>query len=96
VTASLRSFNVPEQDAITRPFVVPALDSLPWIQQNRRIFFLGSWIGAFVEGQQSAEALGAVDAMLADHPAMADDLRRKILQSRDELERTVAIRRAFP
>ena len=33
---------------------VPALDTLPWIQQHRRIFFLGSWLGATIGGQGSA------------------------------------------
>lgn len=96
VSASLRAFNDPAQDTLTRRYLVPALDSLPWIQRNRRIFFLGGWVSAFIEGQRSAEALAEVDALLARHPDMAEDLRHKILQSRDELERTVAIRRRFP
>jgi aminopeptidase N len=96
VTASLRAFNDPDQETLTRRYLVPAMDSLPWIQRNRRIFFLGSWIGAFVDGQRSAAALRDLDAMLAVRPGMASDLREKILQARDELERTVAIRQAFP
>jgi aminopeptidase N len=95
VTASLRAFNDPAQSALTLPYLVPALDTLPWIQRNRRIFFLGSWLGAFIGGQQSVEALTAVDRFLETHPSLPADLRRKILQSRDELERTVRIRRAF-
>jgi aminopeptidase N len=95
VTASLRAFNDPEQEALTRAYLVPALDSLPWIQRNRRIFFLGSWIGAFIEGQRSREGLVEVDGMLAANPSLPRDLREKILQSRDELERTVAIRAAM-
>ena len=31
--------------------------SLPWIQKNRRIFFLGSWLGGFIGGQRSPDAL---------------------------------------
>jgi aminopeptidase N len=96
VTASLRAFHDPEQDDYTRPYLVPALDSLPWIQQNRRIFFLGNWVSATLDGQRSAQALDALDEMLRRRTGMARDLREKILQSRDELERTVAIRRAFP
>ena len=96
VTASLRAFHDPEHDELTRRYLIPALDSLPWIQRNRRIFFLGNWIGATVDGQRSASALSALDAMLGTRPALPRDLREKILQSRDELERTVAIRRAFP
>ncbi|MEO8337663.1 MAG: M1 family aminopeptidase [bacterium] len=96
VTASLRAFHDPEQDDSTRQYLVPALDSLPWIQQNRRIFFLGNWVSATLDGQRSAEALTAVDDMLRRRTTLPRDLREKILQSRDELERTVEIRRAFP
>ena len=95
VTASLRTFNGPDQEALTRRYLVPALDSLPWIQRNRRIFFLGSWVGAFLDGQRSAAALAAVDSMLTAHPHLPSDLRHKILQGRDELERTVTIRARF-
>jgi aminopeptidase N len=95
VTASLRSFNDPSQHVLTLPYLLPALDTLPWIQKNRRIFFLGSWLGAFLSGQENPESLAQVDHFLSSHPKMAEDLRRKILQSRDELERTVRIRRVF-
>jgi aminopeptidase N len=95
VTASLRAFNAPDQAATTLPYVVPALDSLAWIQKNRRIFFLGSWLGGFIGGQQSPEALHSIDDFLAKHPALPADLRQKILQTRDDLERTVRIRGRF-
>jgi aminopeptidase N len=95
VTASLRGFNSSDAAALTLPYVVPALDSLPWIQRNRRIFFLGSWLGSFIGGQRSGEALREVDRFLADHPKLALDLRQKILQSRDDLERTVRIRAKY-
>jgi aminopeptidase N len=94
-TASLGAFNAPEQQRLTLPHLVPALDSLPWIQRNRRIFYLGSWLDAFMTGQTSPEAAARVDAFLASHPALAPDLRSKLLQSADELRRTVAIRRAW-
>ncbi len=96
VTASLRAFHDPEQEQLTRRYLVPALDSLPWIQKNRRIFFLGSWVSATMDGQRSASALADIDRMLARRPQLAPDLRQKILQSRDELERIVAIRLAYP
>ena len=93
VTASLGAFNDSDQEALTRRYLVPALDTLPWIQRNRRIFFLGSWLGAFMSGQRSAESLGLVEGFLREHPVMQRDLREKVLQSEDELERTVRIRR---
>ena len=96
VTASLRAFNDPEQSALTVRYLAPALDSLPWIQHNRRIFFLGSWLGAFIGGQHDGAALRLIDDYLGAHPKLPLDLRQKILQTRDELERTVRIRRAYP
>jgi aminopeptidase N len=94
-TASLRAFNAQDQSALTLPYLVPALDSLPWIQKNRRIFFLGSWLGGFIGGHKSAEALEEIDHFLRDHPNLQLDLKQKILQTRDDLERTVRIRAKY-
>jgi aminopeptidase N len=95
VTASMRTFNVADQSALTLPYLEPALDSLPWIQHNRRIFFLGSWLGGFIGGQRSRDALEEIDAFLARRPTLPLDLRQKILQARDDLERTVRIRAKY-
>jgi aminopeptidase N len=94
-TASLRAFNTADQAALTLPYLAPALDSLAWIQKNRRIFFLGSWLSGFVGGQKSPEALLEIDDFLAQRPALPVDLRQKILQTRDDLERTVRIRAKY-
>jgi aminopeptidase N len=95
VTASLEGFNELDAQSLSRPYLAPALDSLRWIQKNRRIFFLGGWISSFVEGQTSEDALNTVRQFLTDHPDLPSDLRSKILQSSDELERTVRIRKLF-
>jgi aminopeptidase N len=95
VTSSLRAFHDTDQQLLTRRYLTPALDTLPWIQQHRRIFFLGSWLSATIGGQSDAEALLLLDRWLAAHPTLATDLRQKILQARDELERTVRIRRRY-
>jgi aminopeptidase N len=94
-TGSLGAFNTVDHQDLTLPFLRPALDSLPYIQANRRIFFLGSWLGAFLGGQSSEAALNVVRRYLAEHPALARDLRQKVLQTTDELERTVSIRRRW-
>ena len=94
VTASLEGFNSVRQSELTRPYLIPALDSLRWIQTNRRIFFLGTWLSSFLEGQTSAESLVSVDRFLQEHPALPRDLREKVLQAEDELTRTVRIRGA--
>lgn len=91
-TASLGAFNEPDQSALTLPYLKPALDTLPWLQRNRRIFFIGSWLDGFLGGQTSPEALRTVRAFLDERKDLGIDLRRKVLQAADELERTVAIR----
>ena len=93
-TASLGAFNSLRQASLTLPYLEPALDTLPWIQRNRRIFFLGAWLGAFLNGQRSSEALARVQRWLDAHPELPPDLRSKVLQATDELERTVRIRAA--
>jgi aminopeptidase N len=94
-SGSLGEFNALEHQDLTLPYLRPALDSLPFIQANRRIFFLGSWLGAFIGGHTSEVALQTVQKFLADHPALPKDLREKVLQSADELERTVRIRKRW-
>lgn len=95
VTSSLRAFHDPDQAELSRPYLEASLDTLPWIQRNRRIFFLGNWLGAVLGGQSSAESLKSVDEWLRAHPLLATDLRQKVLQSRDEMERTVTIRQRY-
>jgi aminopeptidase N len=94
VTASLGGFNDPAHAELSLPHLRESLERLEWLRQNRRIFFLPRWVNAFVGGQTSPEGLAVVDRFLADHPALPADLRRKVLQARDELERTVRIRAA--
>jgi aminopeptidase N len=93
-SGSLGAFNGPEHADLTLLYLAPALDSLRFIQANRRIFFLGAWLGAFMGGQTSAEALAVVRRYLdRELPA---DIRRKVLEYSDELERTVRIRARYP
>ncbi len=94
-SGSLGEFNAPEHQDLTLPYLRPALDSLPFIQANRRIFFLGSWLGSFIGGHTTDAALQTVRKFLVDHPKLPKDLREKVLQSSDELERTVRIRKRW-
>ncbi|HTU36018.1 MAG TPA: M1 family aminopeptidase [Candidatus Acidoferrum sp.] len=110
IELSLRPFNYWNQSALTRPYLKPALEALPQIKTERKIFFLVDWLDAFVDGQQSACGAGVPHAALqwgcrvADSevhqylrtPSIEPDLRLKILQAVDELDRTVRIRQKFP
>jgi aminopeptidase N len=95
VTASLSAFNHPLHAELALPFLEPALERAEWIRDNRRIFFLPRWVDAFVGGHASAGALAVVDGYLERNPALPADVRRRILQARDELERAVRIRDRF-
>jgi aminopeptidase N len=91
-SGSLGPFNALEHERLTLPYIRPALDSLPFIQAHRRIFFLEAWLAAFLLGQTSDTAAAIGRGYLDAHPALSLDLRRKVLQYLDELERTVRIR----
>jgi aminopeptidase N len=94
IEQSLAAFNYWNQSALTEPFLKPALEALPQIKRERKIFFLVDWLDAFLAGQQSPAALRQVHEYLKTSKLDAD-LRLKILQVADELDRTVAIRRKF-
>jgi len=94
-SGSLGAFNSLEHQRLTRTYLRPALDSLPFIQANRRIFFLGAWLNAFLGGQTDGMALDVVQQFLREHPKLPLDLRQKVLQNADELSRTVRIRAQF-
>ncbi len=94
-TASLGAFNDPARPELSLPHLRASLDRLEWIRENRRIFFLPRWVNAFIGGQTTPEGLAVVDRFLAETPRLPLDIRRKVLQARDELERTVRIRAAL-
>jgi aminopeptidase N len=95
IEQSLRAFNYWNQSALTQPYLEPALEALPQIKRERKIFFLVDWLNAFIDGQQSPAADDEVHAYLRT-PSLESDLRLKILQAVDELDRTVKIRKKFP
>ena len=99
ITQSLRPFNSWNQACLTQPYLVQALDELEDIKQHRKIFFLGAWLGAFIGGQDtlanSVNAQAAVQMWLMTHQ-IDPDLRLKILEAADALNRTVQIRRNYP
>ena len=95
ISSSLGAFNYWNQPALTAPYLQPSLEALDSIKHERKIFFLVAWLDAFMDGQQSQASLDVVQHYLAKaHPD--PDLRLKILQSMDELDRTARIRAAFP
>jgi aminopeptidase N len=95
IVESLGAFNYWNQAVLTEPYLKPALKALPEIKRNRKIFFLMAWLSAFIEGQQSPEAQAEVHHYLRT-ATLDQDLRLKILQVTDELDRMVKIRAKYP
>ncbi len=94
VTASLADFNAWNQPGLTLPYLKPALDALPQMKRERKIFFVNGWLSSFVGAQKTREALTIVNAFL-ENPAIDPDLRLKVVEVKDELERTVRIRAKY-
>jgi aminopeptidase N len=94
VEGSLAAFNSPSQSSLTLPYLKPALEALPQVKRERKIFFTLAWLNAFIGGQQSREALDQVQAFLRAN-RLDRDLELKVLEVMDELERTVRIRAKF-
>ncbi len=53
IEQSLGSFNYWNQSELTLPYLKPALEALPQIKRERKIFFVLGWLNAFIGGQQS-------------------------------------------
>ena len=88
-------FNSPKHSDLSLPYLERALAELPNLKRNRKIFFVNGWLGAFLGGQKSQEALDIVNKFLADNPNLDRDLRLKILENEDTIERAVKIRNKY-
>src|SRR6185369_12168285 len=92
IEAAMNPFNSPRHADLTLPYLERALSELPNLKRNRKIFFVNGWLGAFIGGQKSQAALDIVNKFLADSPNLDNDLRLKILENVDVIERAVKIR----
>jgi aminopeptidase N len=86
--------NAIEHAALTAPLFERALSALPMLKRRHKIFFVGSWLSAFIAGQDAASARDMVRGFAA-RPGLDADLRLKLLEFNDALERTVRIRERF-
>lgn len=95
IEASLGAFNTTQQSPLTLPFLDPALRELPRLKRTRKIFFVNSWLAAFIGGQCSQRAQDTVENFLRREQSLDRDLRLKVLEATDGLERCVRIRTKF-
>ena len=88
------AFNAVEQEQLTLPYLEPALRELQGLQRTRKIFFVNNWLIAFVGGQRGAAALATVQRAL-ERDDLEHNLRLKLIEAGEELERTVRIRARY-
>ena len=92
IEAAFGPWNSIQHSELTLPYLQKAIQELPNHKRNRKIFFVNGWLGAFIGGQRSEEALAIVNKFLTDNPTLDRDLRLKILEKVDVIERAVKIR----
>jgi len=95
IEAAFGPWNSIRHSSLTLPYLQKALQELPNHKRNRKIFFVNGWLGAFIGGQRSDAALATVNKFLADNPNLDRDLRLKILENVDLIERAVKIRSKY-
>ncbi|MEP7211752.1 MAG: M1 family aminopeptidase [Acidobacteriota bacterium] len=95
IESSLGVFNSPRHSDLTLQYLERALAELPKLKRDRKIFFVNGWLSAFIGGQKSEQALAVVNKFLGDNPSLDNDLRLKILENVDLIERAVKIRAKY-
>jgi aminopeptidase N len=92
IESGVGPFNSMRQAELTAPYLERALAELPKLKRTRKIFFVNGWLAAFIGGQCSEESLAVVDGFVSREP-LDRDLRLKVLEAVDGLERCVRIRK---
>lgn len=99
IEEALAPLNILEHAALTAPLLEQALQVLPRLKRERRIFFVNDWLNQFIGGQTSRASVQTVERFLAAGRSagngLDEDLRLKVLETLDTLERTVRIREKF-
>ncbi|HKS27929.1 MAG TPA: M1 family aminopeptidase [Pyrinomonadaceae bacterium] len=95
IEASLAPFNSIQQSELTLPYLERALSELPTLKRTRKIFFVNGWLSSFLGGQCNERALETVRGFLNRNSSLDRDLRLKVLENVDGLERCVRIRAKY-
>ncbi|HEX8889531.1 MAG TPA: ERAP1-like C-terminal domain-containing protein, partial [Pyrinomonadaceae bacterium] len=95
IEASVGPFNSIQQSELTLPFLDAALSELPKLKRTRKIFFVNGWLAAFIGGQCSEQAQSTVQHFLQRESTLDRDLRLKVLEVADGLDRCVRIRKKY-
>lgn len=92
VAEGLRILNHPLRCNFSIRFIEPSLNMLLEIQRTGDIFFPKDWLDATLSGHSSIEAYQIVDEWIKSNPNLPENLRLKVLQSADMLERSTYLK----
>jgi aminopeptidase N len=95
IESAIVPFNSIRHADLTQPYLERALKELPNLKRTRKIFFINNWLSAVISGQRDEKALAIVNKFLVDNPDLDRDLRLKILENVDLVERAVRIRTKY-
>ncbi len=95
IEEAMGPFNSVEHADLSQPYLERALAELPNLRRTRKIFFVNNWLHAWIGGQRDEQALAVITKFLADNPKLDNDLRLKILENVDLIERAVRIRAKY-
>jgi aminopeptidase N len=95
IESSVVPFNTIGQAELTLPYLDAALRELPRLKRTRKIFFVNGWLSAFIGGQCSERAHAVVQDFIRRESSLDRDLRLKVLEVADGLERCVRIRKRY-
>lgn len=91
VSDALRYFNHPLRAGFALDYLSDMLDLLPDVQRTGDIFFPKMWLDALLWGHSSQKALNIVDSWMGKNPQIPLNLKNKLLQSSDNLNRAVLV-----
>jgi len=95
IESAIVPFNAISHGDLTQQYLTRSLAELPNLKRTRKIFFINNWLAAFIGGQRDEKALAIINKFLADNPNLDNDLRLKILENSDLIERAIKIRAKF-
>jgi aminopeptidase N len=95
IEAAFAPWNSIKHSELTLPYLERALKELPNHKRSRKIFFVNGWLAAFIGGQRDQRALDIINKFLTASPDFDNDLRLKILENTDLVERAVRIRAKY-
>jgi aminopeptidase N len=95
IEASVNPFNAIQQSVLTLPYLDAALRELPRLKRTRKIFFVNGWLSAFIGGQCTEDAHNVVQNFLQREQTLDRDLKLKVLEVADGLERCVKIKSRY-